>query len=77
VGISARGKYMLLGDDIVISDDKIASEYTRLISSLGVEISPTKTHKSPTMYEFAKRWYSDGKEVSGIPIKGILDIGDH
>lgn len=64
--------YQILGDDIVISHDALAKEYQRLIKELGVSISQPKTHISTDMFEFAKRWYLRGNEVSGIPIKGFL-----
>lgn len=63
--------YILLGDDIVITDDKVASEYVKLMTGLGVEISPHKTHVSETTYEFAKRWFHNGIEVTGFPVNSI------
>lgn len=50
----ARVNYMILGDDIVIQGSRLAREYKRLMSDLGVEISETKTHASRDTYEFAK-----------------------
>jgi len=50
-----RGCYALLGDDIVICDSDIAFEYKQIMSELNVEISPTKTHNSKELFEFAKR----------------------
>jgi len=38
-----------------------------------VEISPLKTHVSKDTYEFAKRWYQDGKEVTPFPILAYSD----
>nr|QDH87281.1 MAG: RNA-dependent RNA polymerase [Mitovirus sp.] len=32
-----------------------------------------KSHTSPNCYEFAKRWFRNGIEVSGIPVRGFLD----
>jgi len=67
--------YILLGDDIVIKDNKVANKYISFMTKLGVEISPTKTHVSKDTYEFAKRWIKvtpDGvKEISPLPLKGI------
>lgn len=68
---------MILGDDIVINNDKLACEYRKLMSLLGVDISSSKTHISSDMFEFAKRWYRSGVEISGIPIKGYLGINTH
>jgi hypothetical protein len=70
--ISNFKDYILLGDDIVIKNDKVARKYISLMTKLGVDISLTKTHISKNMYEFAKRWIRDNKELTGIPLRGIL-----
>lgn len=44
------------------------------MSDLEVSISDQKTHISGHMYEFAKRWYRNSVEISGIPIKGFLGV---
>jgi hypothetical protein len=47
LGKSWKGlPYALLGDDIVICDDEVAAMYLEVISSLGLEYSKAKTHKS-------------------------------
>jgi hypothetical protein len=46
---------MILGDDIVIKNDKVAKKYIDIIKALGVEFSLQKTHVSTNTYEFAKR----------------------
>jgi hypothetical protein len=46
---------MILGDDIVIKNDKVAKKYIEVIKGLGVELSLQKTHVSSNTYEFAKR----------------------
>jgi len=65
--------YALLGDDIVIANRKVALAYISLMSELGVEISEHKSHVSMTHYEFAKRWFANGVELSGIPIPGLME----
>lgn len=55
VGIDKFDQYIMLGDDIVIKNDKVASKYKTIMRRLGVEISEQKTHVSKTTYEFAKR----------------------
>lgn len=65
-------KYIILGDDIVICDDDIALYYKRIIARLGVDISEAKTHVSQSTYEFAKRWIHKGREVTGLPLRGIF-----
>lgn len=66
-------QYIILGDDIVIKDDNVAQEYIRIITKLGVELSLQKTHVSKDTYEFAKRWFHRGQEITHFPIKGIVD----
>lgn len=67
-----RNCYMILGDDVVIHSDILAKAYIEIIESLGVSISPTKTHVSKDSFEFAKRWFSQGVEVSPFPVAGVL-----
>jgi hypothetical protein len=73
-GFEDFNQYILLGDDIVIKNDKVAKRYIRVITSLGVEVSLNKTHVSKDTYEFAKRWIKPftRTEVTGIPLKGII-----
>lgn len=62
-------KYLILGDDIVIMDPKVAREYRRLMTSiLGVEISESKSLESLHTFEFAKRIFKNGKEISPLTI---------
>lgn len=63
--------YILLGDDIVIRNDKVAQKYITIMTRFGVDISVPKTHVSKNTYEFAKRWIHHGVEISGIPLKGL------
>jgi len=65
-------KYFLLGDDLVICRDDVAKAYLDLISTLGMPYSPEKTHTGKTVFEFAKRWFQDGEEITGYPIGGLL-----
>lgn len=70
--IGSFSNYILLGDDIVINHNKVAQRYIKVMTKLGVEISLNKTHVSYDTYEFAKRWISRGKEITGLPIGGII-----
>jgi len=63
--------YIILGDDIVITHDDVATEYLRIMKELGVDISIPKSHISVNVYEFAKRLYLDGKEITGIQVRGF------
>lgn len=71
-GLKDFQDYLLLGDDIVINNDKVASKYKAIMARLGVNISEAKSHVSTNTYEFAKRWIIKGVEVSPLPLKGIL-----
>lgn len=68
--------YVILGDDLVIFDKKVAEEYVRLMSTLGVTISqgksitPTQLGENTSAAEFAKRLFRDGVNLS--PVSSIL-----
>jgi len=66
--------YVLLGDDIVINDDKVAKLYMNVMNLLGVKFSSTKTYTSPFSYEFAMRFIWDGKEITPLPIGGLYQV---
>nr|WLK77423.1 RNA-dependent RNA polymerase [Suillus luteus mitovirus 6] len=74
-GISNFNQYIILGDDIVIKNDKIAKTYIEVIGKLGVSISAQKTHVSKDTYEFAKRWMrpKDSVELTGLPLNGLIN----
>jgi hypothetical protein len=71
--VPVRNKYCILGDDVVICDDRLAQEYKSILSKLGVDISPFKTHVSKDTFEFAKRWFRDGEEVTPFPLLAFSD----
>jgi hypothetical protein len=66
-----QAKYVLLGDDILIGDHSLAVRYKEVITSLGVNFSPLKTHESKTLCEFAKRYVWKGHEISPFPISAL------
>lgn len=66
--------YVLLGDDVVIANQKVSEKYQELMEEMGVELSPSKTHVSPDTYEFAKRWYQAGSEISGIQLRAFTGL---
>lgn len=67
----ALAPYFLLGDDIVIYHDDVARNYLELVTNLGVEISPLKTHKSKCFFEFAKRYFYYREEISPFPVASL------
>jgi len=64
--------YALLGDDIVLTNGSVVKHYQELINSVGGTFSKDKSHTSSQMYEFAKRWFLQGVEVTGAPIRPFL-----
>lgn len=67
--------YVLLGDDILIGNFKLAEMYIQTIESLGVEVSVLKTHWSKHFGEFAKRLIFKGQEISPFPMSAIKEVG--
>jgi len=66
-GVSNFTNYAVLGDDIVINHDNVASEYLKLMELLGVSINLGKSIISSDTVEFAKRWKtSEGIDYSPI-----------
>lgn len=67
--------YAVLGDDVVISDSKVASEYYNLLNRLGVSISRGKSLISSNgSFEFAKRFWvkSLQRDVSPISLRILI-----
>jgi len=66
-----RNSYKILGDDIVIRDDDLSALYQRTLSNLQVPVSKAKTMSSDSTFEFAKRWFHKGVEVSPFPLQSV------
>nr|UJQ92476.1 MAG: putative RNA-dependent RNA polymerase [Mitoviridae sp.] len=66
--------YTILGDDLVIANAAVATEYRKLLSELDMPISSIKTHVSQDTYEFAKRWIHAGTEITGFAISGLQSV---
>jgi hypothetical protein len=62
--------YVILGDDIVIWDERVASQYKLVLDELDVDINATKSIISNdiSVGEFCKRLFRDGVEISPIPL---------
>lgn len=63
--------YVLLGDDIVINDNAVADEYLKLLQELDIPFNKSKTHRSLNFFEFAKRIFHNGVEVTPFPINAL------
>lgn len=59
--------YALLGDDIVIFDPDVATEYRDFMDWLHVDINMDKSVVGAGLAEFAKRVFYEGHEVTGVP----------
>jgi hypothetical protein len=66
-------QYCVLGDDIVINNDKVAVHYQELMHTLGVGINPSKSIISYDVVEFAKRWLTPYGEISPLGPGNILN----
>jgi hypothetical protein len=64
--------YLLLGDDIVIYDEEVASNYESILHGLGVEIQSEKSLVSKDTFEFAKRIFHRGQELTGFPLAAFV-----
>lgn len=64
-------RYVLLGDDILIADSRVAKKYIKLLDLIGVEKSPSKTYVSFEMCEFAKRLLFQGEEITPFPVSSV------
>jgi hypothetical protein len=67
----ASSPYVILGDDIVIKDIRLGNFYLSVIESLGMDYSKPKTHISASFFEFSKRLFFNGVEISPFPISGL------
>lgn len=65
--------YALLGDDIVIADERVANEYQSLMDRLGVAISKPKSLVSDCgCFEFAKQFWEGELDLSPVSCKALL-----
>lgn len=70
--------YIILGDDVAIANKLVALEYTKIIKSIGMEISVPKSI-TPQMgfnsWEFASKLIVNGVNISPLPV-GLLLLDD-
>jgi hypothetical protein len=76
---SSKEIYRLIGDDVIITDEKTAQNYQEIIQSLGIEINLGKTviSKQASDYssaEVAKQLYLNGTCLSPVTPGFIRDI---
>jgi len=59
--------YVLLGDDIVIFEPKVAVEYEKIIKKIGMVISKHKSIVGMSSAEFAKTLISRTQVITPLP----------
>jgi hypothetical protein len=71
--LGIRPEYVVLGDDVVIADERLASEYVEVMASQGVSISLDKSvlpinniSKEDYSAEFAKQTLLNGHDLTPI-----------
>lgn len=64
---------MLLGDDIVIGNDKVAREYKQLLKEWDIPFSPDKTYTSAFGFEFAKQIRFKGINISPLSLSSFYN----
>nr|QXP49789.1 RNA-dependent RNA polymerase [araluen mito-like virus] len=74
LGIENFSNYCILGDDVVIANERVADEYCRFLSILDMPISFQKTHRSKRFFEFAKRYFYDGIEITPFSISSLDNV---
>jgi hypothetical protein len=76
VGIKNFKDYLILGDDIVIANEKVKDKYLSIIRDLGVSISiqksvfPREDHSS---CEFASQYLTKEGNISPLPVGTIFE----
>jgi len=65
---------VILGDDLVIFDPRVAEKYLALCKGLGVEINLSKSviARGVAVVEFAKRTGYKGYDVSALSFKDFI-----
>lgn len=83
VGVENFRDYGILGDDVFIAHDLVASEYVKLMGELGLSINFNKTLQSTSLVEFAKTWSGPYTNITPIgpglilnSIRGDLYLSD-
>lgn len=74
-GLPVKGRYSLLGDDVLIVGDELYNAYAEVVDICKMELNSTKTFKSKDLFEFAKRFYYKSKEISPFPVGAVIHSG--
>jgi len=65
-------RYALLGDDLLLVGSDLFRGYRSVIESAKMILNDTKTFRSKDLFEFAKRFYYKGEEITPFPIGAVL-----
>jgi hypothetical protein len=74
--IKTNDRYLIIGDDIVISDNKLATAYKGLLTKLEISFKESDSFVSSqdkSIAEFAKRLFINGRELSPLPLRLLED----
>jgi len=75
-GLPEYQDYVILGDDIVLCNSNVATEYKNIMERLGMVVSVSKTvspgDEGSFGAEFASRIAYQGEELSGLPVRAIV-----
>jgi hypothetical protein len=72
-GILPFDKYVVLGDDVVIGDRKVAEGYYCIMNNIfGVPIKLAKSYVSDKLFNFANQTYLGKNNISPAPFKELL-----
>jgi hypothetical protein len=80
LGISAKNQYVVLGDDVILSNDDLHQEYRRLLGLYSIPISEHKCVSSDKLAEFAgfvidPYGYHKGTKLKrGVESRGKLNL---
>lgn len=68
--------YMILGDDLLILNQKVANRYLQVMESLGVGVNMSKSLISTTgCGEFAKKFITPQGRAEGVSLKEFTSLG--
>ena len=66
-------KYLVLGDDLLISDKALAGEYLNVIEMFHIPITRYKSYENATIANFASQvWTNKGDNISPLSLKEII-----
>lgn len=71
-GLSYKNRYALLGDDLLIVGDEEFNAYKEVVEISGLILNESKTFQSKVMFEFAKRFFYKGIEISPFPVGAVM-----